>query len=455
MKAGEDLSEKAIRRWTDKEHEELEKLREQGLTINEIARSLTRKFNRKFTFYSVRNRYRRVEKKQKERQQSLEEAAAIPNYKENREILGDGTHKSDKLLRMSEEQSKDKDYILKAHGYDPEEWALVSAKSNIWNAYSKQDGVQVLYSSKITVKPKDDEIDPVKIQRFFERLSQSYQPKIYEPKHYAKNGKMLEVNIADLHLGKLCWIGDSGDQYDEKIANERFFYIIDDTLAKTEGYKFEEILFVWSNDFFHYDTITKTTTAGTPQDTNLRWQQMFELGVEMLVKAIDILSQYAPVKTMYIGSNHDKMFSYFATMFLYAWYRNQPYVTVDNTARARKYIEYGNVLLQLSHGHSEKKRLGKTMQVDMREAWGRTLYHHVHAAHVHSQKETIEDNGVIMTHVSSVTGTDVWHDESGYVGAEKKSQAFIWDKVNGLEHTIYSPIKQYPNREKGGMICTD
>ena len=33
---------------------------------------------------------------------------------------------------------------------------LVSARNNITNSYSKQDGVQTLYSSKIIVKPRSE-----------------------------------------------------------------------------------------------------------------------------------------------------------------------------------------------------------------------------------------------------------------------------------------------------------
>src|SRR5690606_26253350 len=65
-------------------------------------------------------------------------------YKETTEIMANGSYKSDKLLRMSQEDSKNVDYLLKAHGFDKEDWQLVNARNNIWNVYSKQDGVQQL-----------------------------------------------------------------------------------------------------------------------------------------------------------------------------------------------------------------------------------------------------------------------------------------------------------------------
>jgi hypothetical protein len=373
---------------------------------------------------------------------SNDESQPYIPQKEKLEINKDGSHTSEKLLEMSNEQSKDVDYLLSAHGYDIREWELTSARNNIWNVYSKIDGVQTLYSSKIVVRPrKENDISVDEIKEFFTELSRDYQSAVHTPVRYSKDGKMLELNIADLHLGKLCWNGDSGDCYDEKIAEERFFYIINDVIERTKDHQLEKILFVFSNDFFHFDTLTKTTTGGTPQDTNLQYKQMYKLGCTMLVKALDLLKDIAPVETFYIGSNHDKLTSYFAVENLSAWFRNDSNISVDTDPKTRKYVEFGNSLIQFSHGHSEKKRLGTTMQVEAREAWGRTLYHEVHAAHIHSEKTVTEDNGVIIRHVSSPTGTDAWHYNSGYVGAVKKAQSFLWDRENGLELIINTPVK--------------
>ena len=51
------------------------------------------------------------------------------------------------------------------------------------------------------------------------------------------------------------------------------------------------IVFVWANDFFNCDNPAQTTSAGTPQDVDVRWQKLFNVGVEMLVKGIEALEQ--------------------------------------------------------------------------------------------------------------------------------------------------------------------
>lgn len=358
-----------------------------------------------------------------------------PNYKETVEILADGSHKSDKLLRMTAEQSKDVDYLLAAHGYDRSAWELVSARSNIWNSYSKQDGIMTLYASKITVKPKEHTYTEQDAENFFLRLAQNYKSPVYNPTRYKPNGKLLELNIADLHVGKLAWSGDSGDTYNHEIARERFFHIINDIITRTQTYKFDRILFVWCNDFFHFDGPGKTTTAGTPQDASLQYEHMFELGSEMLVQGIDLLNQVAPVTTMYSASNHDRLVSFFATKYLVAWYRDNPHVRVDSRALARKAVRFGLSLVGFTHGHLEKKQMGSWLSVEYAKDWGETLYHEVHAAHVHSEKSVEESNGQITRFVSSPTGTDRWHHDSAFTGAIQKAQSFIWDREYGLEDT--------------------
>jgi len=357
------------------------------------------------------------------------------------EIHKDGSQTSTRLLEMAEDDAKDVNFLLQAHGYDPKAWELTSARNNIWNVYSKVDGVQTLYSSKIVVKPKIG-ISLDEIKEFFLELGKNYKCPVHKPTRYDVNGKMLEINLADLHTGKLAWVGDAGENYDYKIARERFYYIINDVITRTAHYGFNKILFVYSNDFFHFDSEDVSTSSGTRMDSDLRWQKLYNVGIEMLINGIDLLSQYAPVHTFYIGSNHDRMTSYYSICHLNAWFRNNNNVVVDTGPQARKYIEFGNNLIGFTHGSYEKRnRVGKLMPIEAREAWGRTLYHEVHAAHFHSEQVVKEENGIIVRYVSSPTGTDNWHYEKGFVGAIKKIQSFIWDKELGLTDIIHTVIQ--------------
>jgi hypothetical protein len=362
------------------------------------------------------------------------------NFNESHEIHKDGTQSSNKLVKMSLEQTKDPSYLLLAHGFDSKAWELISARNNIWNAYSKKDGILQLYSSKITVKPRKDEFGINNIKEIFEEMSKFYKSPVHIPTIYSNDGRMLEINISDLHLGKVADSFTSNDIYNQGIAKERFLGVINDVINRTKHYKFEKILFVFSQDFFHHEGLSTSTTSGTKMETDLRWHDLFKTGVQLLVEGIDMLTQFAPVYTLYIESNHDRQISYYALEYLYAWYRSNPNVTIDNSPLSRKYVEFGQNLIGFAHGHNEKKRIAHAMPVDAKEAWGRTSYREFHLGHLHSEQMVQEQNGIIVRHISSVTGTDAWHYSQGFIGSQKKAQSFVYDKERGLLdilHTVY------------------
>jgi len=409
-----------------------------GAFPGETWKSLNEKYNRPFTSGEAWRSF--VRRELKKQNKIVPPPPFSPERKSTIELNKDGTQTSTRLIEMAEEDAKDVNFLLRAHGYDSRVWNLVSARNNIWQVYSKADKIQTLYSSRIVVKPRV-EISLEEIKEFFERLDRKYKSPIHTPTRYDLNGKMLELSIADLHLGKLAWVGDSGENYDYKIAKERFFYVINDVLTRTAHYKFNKILFVFCNDFFHYDNVDVATTSGTRMDSDLRWAKMYKVGVEMLIEGIDLLAQHAPVETFYLGSNHDKMTSFYAVCHLAAWFRHNKNIIINTDAQARKYIEFGKCLIGFAHGDSESKsKIGKLMPVEAREAWGRTFYHEVHAAHFHSEQAIKEENGIIVRYISSPTGTDNWHYEKGFVGAIKKAQSFIWDKELGLTDIIHTVI---------------
>lgn len=364
------------------------------------------------------------------------------NYKSSIEYKQDGTIISDKLIEICENEDMTPEFLMAKHGLDVTKWDVVSYRNNYWHSQVKGGKRLVMYQSKITVKPKADGISFAEIDKHFAQLDRTHKaPK----RHYTNRNPryMAEVNIADLHLGKLCWHGDTGNNFDYKIAQRVYSQIVSEVCDELKGKPIEYITFVWSNDFFNSDTIIKTTTAGTPQDTDIRWQKLFNVGTDMLIDGISLLSEIAPVKTFWTASNHDEVTGYHAIKYLDAWFRKDPDVQIDTDARARKYLLYGNTLIGFTHGDKERaKRLQTLMPNEAAEWWSQSKYHEFHTAHLHKEDAIInEDNGVIVRRISSPTATDTWHYQSGYVGAVRKAQTFIYDKERGLIYTINTPVQ--------------
>lgn len=367
-------------------------------------------------------------------------------HRSSLEYKRDGTIISQKLITVRDGDDMTPDFIVEAHGLKPSAWEVVSYKNNLWNTQVKGGAKQISYQSKLTVKPATCKLDLSEIDRHFSALDR----KNFTPPA-AKNppgNLMAELNLADIHLGKLAWKGDTPGNYDYKIARDVFYSIIAETVEALKGRPIEYITFVWANDYFNADTIGNTTTAGTPQSVDVRWQKMFNVGVEMLVRAIEMLAEVAPVRTFYTPSNHDEATGYHALKYLEAWFRSHPNVDVNTDAYPRKYQLYGNTLIGYCHGDKENSsaskekasRLASVMPIEAAELWGKARYREMHTAHLHSEQMIQEINGVIVRRISSPTAADTWHTVSGYMGAVRKAQLFIYDRTRGLKEVINMPV---------------
>lgn len=359
---------------------------------------------------------------------------AQSTYKSESSINKDGTFTSDKLIAIKEDDLKNPNSLLKAHGFDVKDWELVSARNNIWNVYSKQDGIKELYSSKIVVKPRTD-ISLDEIEEFYKNLVDTYSSPTVN-KYSSKEGLLFELPIMDLHLGKFSTSDIVKDEYNTQVARDCFNWVIDECIFRiqSQNIDIEKVIFPVGSDFFHYDTVATTTTGGTPQDSDRKHQTLFKDGVTLLIDGITKLSNElkVPVEVFYVPGNHDFLSSYHAIMSLWCYFYNNENVTVDLETSPRKYVEFGNCLIGFSHGDKEKKRIAKLMQVEAAEAWGRTKFREFHLGHLHSEHVS-EDGGIIVRNLSSITGTDAWHHNCGYVGAIRKCTCFLWDRDCGLD----------------------
>ena len=358
-----------------------------------------------------------------------------PTYRETVEYKSDGTVVYGNCIKLTERGNVTPEQIMEAHGLDINCWKVSGFISNYWNAQDK-DGQIVMCQYKLSVKAIEQSVSFDVYRDLFKELNRTapIQPITYKKQPGRKS--MAEVNIADLHFAKLCWHGNTGENYDHKIAKANFESIVERICSELKGNNLDYILFVWSNDYFNSDNDENTTTGKTIQDTDLRFEKMVKMGVQMLCWAIEQFKLIAPVTTFRTPSNHDKVLSLAAILVLEAYFRNDPNVTVSDSSMPRYYVQYGNSLTGHGHGDKEGKeslnkekasKLASTMPNEAGEMWGKTLYHEMHVAHLHSEQMLLECNGVIVRRISTPTAADTWHTESGYIGNTRKAQTFIYD----------------------------
>jgi len=347
------------------------------------------------------------------------------------------------------------DQLLAAGNVDLDVWKVKDYVINKWDTTSTSRNGEANTRQNFQVKARLERIEELfkckNAAEIFVDMVKNYKPTILdiEPANFNhEENNLLEITVADLHLGKLCWAGETGENYDLKIASKRFLDAIKTLLKRASGFQYNRILFPVGNDFFNSDNIENCTSHGTPQSEDERWQKTFQIGTKLLVDGINLLKQTGVnVEVLVVSGNHDFSRSYYIGSFLEAWFNNDPMVNINNGASPRKYYRFGKVLLGFTHGSEEKESslpLLMASDIESKPFWSETTYHEWHLGHIHRKRNIKydiidtkskllnEDLGVTVRYLSSLSGTDNWHHTKGFIGQIKAADAFIWNFDNGL-----------------------
>lgn len=335
--------------------------------------------------------------------------------------------------------------LLEIHNISLDEWNVDKQIINKWDVGAKgPDGnivVTPLFQVKVFLSKKQILSDYRNIREEFIQDIQKLSPVVPLAKSKSTPGSnLLQINIFDLHFGKMAWAEETGYNYDTKIASELFINALSELVHRSKGYDIDRILLPVGNDFFNsdYSHPFNKTTNGTPQEEDLRWQKTFREGRQLLIKGINMLSQIAPVDVVIVPGNHDFERCFYLGDSLEGWFHNNENVTVDNKANPRKYYNYGLSLIGLTHGNNEKVQdLPLIMANECPELWSKTKFREFHLGHWHHKKEikyksTDEYNGTTIRYMSSLCATDSWHHKKGYITSKRTADAYIWDKEKGL-----------------------
>jgi len=263
-------------------------------------------------------------------------------------------------------------------------------------------------------------------------------PKIPKPKYEKlKNGLWYELDFPDIHFGKETWIEESGHDYNIEIARTIVLATLDRLLGFANPHGIERILLPMGNDFFNVDNKENTTTHGTPQQEDTRWQKTFREGRRLAEDMILMCSRVAPVDVLIVPGNHDEQRAFYLGEVLDAKYHNTKHITVNNSARKRKYVHFGQNLICFTHGYWEKPaKLPSIVPVEEPELWAASTHREVHLGDKHHKKDlqhrTEDIDGVTIRILRSLSATDTWHFDKMFVGSPRAAEGFLWDKQDGV-----------------------
>ena len=335
-----------------------------------------------------------------------------------------GKIRAEKIIHLNIENINERD-ILKEFNLDIKEWQIEKLNYSLWDSPNKEKGSIPLYSVKCQFKKRDKldyDIEELKniIDSCFDKVD-FVRPVLNKRDN---NENMVLIDIADLHLNKFS------DDYDMEMAKTRFNNAIDTFLNETSA---EECIFIIGEDYFNIDTINKTTTKGTPQDTEVDVYRMFDFGLKLMIETLHTLSVFFDkVNVILIQGNHDKLLSYMLVKALEHYNFEKGNIVFNSERKSRKYIEYGNSLIGLGHLDTENKKQKQfLMQNEVKEMYGKSKYNYFISGHLHNYSVE-EIGGVQYIRLPSLSGSDNWHNEMGYITQTKSAIAIEFNKYKGM-----------------------
>lgn len=246
-----------------------------------------------------------------------------------------------------------------------------------------------------------------------------------------KEGHLLVINPADIHIGKLTSAFETGDDYNVNIAVKRVKEGVQGIIDKSTGFNIDQIVFVAGNDILHTDNTKRQTTSGTPQDTDGMWYDNFTSAFRLYVEIIEKLITVADVHFVFCPSNHDYMTGFFLCQTVEQYFRKNKNITFDCSMSHRKYYLYFSNLLGFSHGDGAKQNdLPLLMAHEKPMEWSASVHRYIYTHHLH-HKTAKDIMSVCVEGMRSPSGTDSWHHRNGYEHAPKAVEGFMHHKKFG------------------------
>ena len=330
----------------------------------------------------------------------------------------------------------------------------------VWHHRKNEDDgswFTALVRNEVSSDVVNDTID--QIFQGVEQRRETASPVLVDPERWRSGSSMMVITPADIHIGKLADVMETGNTYDIQTAERRTKEGVASLLDKARFWGVERITINTGNDSMHIDTPRRTTTSGTPQDTHGTIFTMADAAFATWAWVIEEAVQVAPVHVVFDPSNHPWVCDWLVNRAVMAHFRNTPGVTFDvmmQSIRHRKYQVYGcNLIGYTHHDGAKEKDLPNLMQYEARKWWGKTkrgywiLKHRHHKDRKRAGFDPIQlekdhpgvtvirtapeicDRNVALEIVRSPSESDGWHDRNGYVGAIKAVEAFVFDADRG------------------------
>ncbi|MCC4326090.1 metallophosphoesterase [Limosilactobacillus reuteri] len=391
-------------KWTNEKLQQLQDLRDDGLTVDQIADRLNLRSR------TVRYAFERLHQLQR---QGRFNPTTKPTKKLSNKSKSTGSHHVNKngsitsssLITIKDGQKLTDKELLEKHGLDPDKFTVERYVSNAWG---KPEPHSTSYQTKITVKPINYDLDDV-----IKSINQDIKPihrKVNKP---TTTKNTLIVPLFDLHFGISSY--DSMKPY------------LDQIYCRIANQPYTNLLIILGGDYFHSDSMTKSQTVKGTQLDHVDMQKVIQDGTKFFNKLMTYAIAFSKhVHIISVPGNHDSDLAYVWGLGMKERYKNEvdSFNITLNTWAAFNIDRCGFLI---AHGDIAKNRLPLLFASDAKEIWSKTSYHAVFWGHYH--KEVVnDDNGVVEFQVGTPKPSDTWEKRKGFTLSRKKLELFEFDK---------------------------
>jgi len=345
------------------------------------------------------------------------------------------------------------EHLLELAQVDRDVWEVERWVANKWEVGAKnaqkEIAVTPLYQIKAWLKRKSAaDFDYQKVREADLNFIKQYAPVYHTIKREPiTDGHLMLIDPADTHFGKYATRAETGELYNLGIAEARCKEGVTKLLEKAAGFPIDKFALQLGNDMLHVDNTRRTTTSGTPQDTDGMWYEAYQVAKRTQIEIIEGLLLIADVHCVFNPSNHDYAMGYALFDSIVTHFAKAKNFTADGSMAHRKYLSYGNSLIGTTHGDGAKlDKLVYLMAHEAPEHWGKAVHRNWYTHHVHNMesikfKSGKDFIGCTLESMRTQATADSWHAKEGWKGAPKSMAAFIHSKQGGQEARLFHTFK--------------
>lgn len=288
--------------------------------------------------------------------------------------------------------------------------------------------------------------DAAKWRRFHDSILEEVRDSLAAPIRLGElalpsdgSNRLAIISPSDLHIGKLDINDRPADTYNAVIETTREIA----AMASDAGARRAVLLL--GNDWGHVDTPARTTTRGTPQDSQSLRRVVRESVVTARDLVLEVVRWFDEVELRVVPSNHSKTGDLWMVEVLAAMFSDHHGIVAHMDTSERQYMRHGCSLIGFEHGDGAKEAdLGAIMAREMPQDWGQTTYRYWHIGHMHHLRER-DVGGAVVCMAPSLSTTDRWHDKNGYLLSQRANVGYLYDEYDGQ---IARYVRNYTEREQ-------